>query len=307
MSTKNSEKNTHKYYCPNCDYYCSQKSDWIKHNTTNKHLGCVASNDFQPKKSSPLKNVCGCGKAYTDRSGLWRHKKKCNSISSNSNSNSNSNNELLDEHAVIEIIKQNQGFKEFIVEQSKQNQELTKQIIELSKEKVTNITNNNTNCNNKFNLQIFLNENCKDALNLTDFIDSLKLSLTDLENVGSLGFVEGISNIFVKGLKQLDIYKRPIHCSDLKREILYIKNSDAWEKENHENDYLKKAIKTIANKNMRNISDWKEANPECSDGESQKNDQYMDIITESFTKESDEDNYKKIIKRVAKNVVIDKM
>ena len=239
---------------------------------------------MNPNEKEPF--LCICGKMYKHMSSLCNHKNEC----------------------VFDFRHDNFDMKKLVMDVVKQNQELSKQIIELSSSKNVSIVQNNTTTihNNKFNLQIFLNETCKDALNLTDFVDSLQLSLTDLENFGDNGFVDGISKIFVRGLEELDISKRPIHCSDLKRETMYIKNSDVWEKENEEKNHLKKAIVCISDKNITQIPQWKKENPEYRDGESKKNDQYMHIINESITKETDDDNFHKIIKNVAKSVMIDK-
>ena len=188
----------------------------------------------------------------------------------------------------------------------KQNQELQKQVFELSKER--SITTNSHN-NTKFNLNFFLNEQCKDAMDIMDFVKSLTLQLTDLERVGQLGYAEGISKVFVEGLKELDIHKRPIHCSDLKREVLYVKDDGRWEKDNEENTKMKFAIKHIAHKNVQQIKEWQKENPEYTDSESTVSEKYMKIINHSmggFTDEEDETNYNKIIKNVAKEVVIQK-
>jgi len=184
--------------------------------------------------------------------------------------------------------------------------------MELSNKNVVNNTNySNINSHNKtFNLNMFLNEKCKDALNINEFIDSLKITLSDLENIGENGFVNGISKIFVNGLKSLDVYKRPIHCSDLKRETMYLKEQNVWEKDNENNDRLKKAVKLIAHKNMLKINDWKDANPQCKNSDSKKNDQYLKILigTAGPTNNSDEIlDYNKIIRNIAKEVTIDKV
>ena len=172
-----------------------------------------------------------------------------------------------------------------------------------------NISNNNINSNNKtFNLQLFLNETCKDAMNITDFVDSLKLQLADLENIGRVGFVEGISSIIVKNLQALDVHKRPVHCADKKREVLYIKDEDKWEKEDEEKNKMRKVIKKVANKNQRLLSKYKEEHPGCNYSESKYSDQYSKIVIEAMggTGGDDSEKENKIIQRIAKEVVIDK-
>ena len=280
-------KKTQQKTCENCDFSCVRALEWDRHILTQKHKNRTNSTE---KASLQKEFKCKiCEKIYMARNSLWYHEKNCAEKKNNKITAITNTNDMI-----CELIKQ--------------NDELQKQLCEFMKDGKNIVNNNNmihNSINNNFNLNIFLNEKCKDALNISDFVDSLKLTLTDLENVGSQGFVEGISRIFVKGLKQLDVCKRPIHCSDLKRETMYIKNSDAWEKENEEKQNMRKAIKQIADKNINVISEWKCANPDCKDSESKKNDQYMQIISESIGEE-DDDNYKKIIRSVAKNVVIEK-
>jgi len=297
MSTKNSENSEdHKpvFLCEICDYTCFKKQHLKQHFSTIKHKN---------KKNQPVENsvnrqhlsckfMCLCGKNYTDKSGLWRHKKSCYKFKENKE---------LEEKNITEIDPN------IVFELLKQNQELQKTIIELSREK---ITINNNNCNNKtFNLNFFLNKQCKDALNITDFINSIKIQLSDLERVGQLGYVEGISKIFINNLKQLDTYKRPIHCSDVKREILYIKDEDKWEKDSEHKDKFKSAIKTVANENIKQIQTWTKKNPTYNDFESKKNDQYIKITMNSMsggTIEEQEKNINQIIKNVVKEVIINK-
>jgi hypothetical protein len=207
------------------------------------------------------------------------------------------------EEIIKELMKQNAEFKSMLLEQNNK-------LIELAKEgkHVTNNTTNNTT-NNNFNLNLFLNEKCKDALNIMDFINQLQLKLSDLDMVGRVGYSEGISKIFIRGLKELDICKRPIHCSDLKRETLYVKDKDAWEKDNDDKTKLKLAIKHISAKNVKNISAWIEEHPESENIDTKKHMEYHNIIinaTGGLTNEEDEKNYNKIIRNVAQEVVIDK-
>jgi hypothetical protein len=200
----------------------------------------------------------------------------------------------------MELIKQNQEFKDLIIEQNNK-------MIEVAKE--AKIINNTTNNTNNFNLQFFLNEQCKDALNIMEFINQLQLNTTDLDMVGRLGYIEGISKLFIRGLKALDVFKRPLHCSDLKREVLYVKDKDSWEKDTDENNKIKTAIKYIAAKNFKQINEWRAKNPESDDYDSQRHLDYHQIVIHSMggaTKEEDEQQYNKIIRNVAKESVIDK-
>jgi hypothetical protein len=209
---------------------------------------------------------------------------------------------------IFEMLKQNQEFKQLIIEQSKQVQDLNKQIIEISKDR--SVTNNNitNNTNNKFNLNVFLNETCKDALNMSEFLESLTLCLNDFENFGPLGYCGGITNILLNGLKTLDVNKRPIHCSDLKREVIHIKNNDVWQKDEEQQQMIK-AIQAIEQKNIKQMSLWAKANPEYKDANHKKSDLYTKLIDQSLG-ETDEEkaqkNYHKIIRSIAKEILVDR-
>ena len=288
-------KNALVFECNICDFKCSKNSNYLNHLNTDKHQNRTKLNVLEQEKFQNYK-CDNCNKIYNARNSLWYHKKKCIKIN-NSNNINNSNENLF------EILKQNQEFKDLIMEQNKI-------IMELAKNAGNNTINSNINSNNKtFNLQVFLNEKCKDALNINEFVNSLKLTLEDLENVGDKGFVNGITRIFVNGLKQLDVYKRPIHCSDLKRETMYLKNENVWEKDNENKENMKKVIKQIANKNINKIYEWKDKYPDCKYSDSKKNDQYSRIIIQSMgakTIEEDQVLYEKIIKNIAKETIIDK-
>ena len=288
-----------KYYCSFCDYNTNDKKDYNKHIQTIKHQKLIMTNKDGVNKQTKTEKSANditcqkCGNIYKHLSSLCKHKKICKETINKEIQNSSEN--------LFEILKQNQEFKDLILEQNKI-------IMELAKNSGNN--NNVINSHNKtFNLQVFLNEKCKDALNISDFVNSLKLTLEDLENVGDKGFVNGITRIFVNGLKQLDVYKRPIHCSDLKRETMYLKNENVWEKDNEDKENMKKVIKQIANKNIKNIYEWKDKYPDCKYSDSKKNDQYSRIIIESMgarTIEEDQVLYEKIIKNIAKETIIDK-
>jgi hypothetical protein len=239
---------------------------------------------------------------------LWKHKKKCQynkkneDLNENQNENLNENipnkNEQSNKDNLIEyLIKENSEFKTLILELIK-------------KDSISNNINSTINSHNKtFNLQFFLNEQCKDALNIGEFVDSIKLQLTDLENTGRMGYVEGVSKILIKNLNELDVIKRPIHCSDLKREVLYIKDNDQWTKEDDNKQVIKKAIKDVANKNIRQITEWTSLNPDCKHSDSKKNNQYLNIVMNSMsggTNEEQNSNIDKIIKNITKTVIIEK-
>jgi len=302
MNDKNAPKPAGFFTCKCCDFKCSKKSDWDRHNLTLKHKknDKRMTNDDKNTPKTAEKFVCECGKEYKHRQGLWSHKKKCESAVFTP-----TESDLPSNIIIVELLKQNKEFKELIIEQNKQ-------IMELAKEKntvINNTTNNSNTNNNQFNLQFFLNEQCKDALNLGDFVEQIKLQLSDLDMIGRVGYVEGMSKIFMRNLHALDVFKRPIHCSDLKRETLYIKDKNAWEKENGENIKIKRAIKGIENKNIKQIPFWVKENPASEDFETKKHMEYQNILLEAMggsTLEDDNKKCDKIIRNIAKEVVIDK-
>ena len=300
-------KNADKFSCKNCDFNCYKLSDWDRHLATGKHKRLMAANEFTPESAAYLE--CICGKSYKHMSSLCKHKKICCDVNQYNNlvQDSSENCEQGD------INEPNLSDKEIIKMLIKENSEFKNLILEIVKKDTQTINNNtNTNCNNvnnSFNLQFFLNEKCKDAINISDFVDNIKLQLTDLEHFGHMGYVEGVSRILVKNLKDLDTYSRPIHCSDLKREVLYIKDNDEWTKESDDKPVLKNAIKQVANKNIKQIQAWKDNNPGCCNSESKKNNQYLNIVMNSMSGGSNEEqtsNILNIVKNVAKVVTIDK-
>ena len=294
------QKNPFKFSCEKCHYYTCNLKDFKRHTATQKHNGTL----MEIKKPHLPPFVCEiCNKKYLNYSGLWKHKQKC---INHMQIQDNDNFKLLS-NMVLEVISQNKELITQNFEVVKINQDMQQQMIEISKER-SNITNNNSNnnSNNKtFNLNMFLNEQCKDAMNLTDFVDSLQFQLSDLEKIGELGYVAGLSNIIIRNLKALDVFKRPVHCSDAKRETIFIKEADKWEKENEDNEKLNKAIKIIANKNIRMIPKWREKYPECAHSDSCKSDQYNNIIIQSL--DTNPNSNHKIISNIAKEIKIDKL
>ena len=301
---KKLKKNLPKYFCEPCDFKCSMKCDWDRHILRLKHQNNTKINDLAIKSIQKTeKNLfyCeNCNKKYKDNSGLWRHKKKCNPEINNNLSDNllNNKNELINY-----LINENKEIKELYKEQNGILMELCKN------NTITNNMNysNNNNNNNTFNLNLFLNETCKDAMNIMDFIDSVKLQLSDLENIGKLGYVDGISEIIIKNLNKLDISKRPVHCSDLKREVFYIKDKDKWEKEKEDRSIIKKVINHIAHKNIKLIPEWKENNPDCVLYHSKLSDKYNKIVLEAMGGSGDsKEKEDKIIKKIAKEITINK-
>jgi hypothetical protein len=310
MLTESCEKVAYDFYCVYCDYNTARKSSYDKHILTSKHKKLTHVNNMLTESckkgaDSSIYTCHMCDKEYKSRVGLWKHSKTCNIIETK-----NEKNEISDKELIMMVVKQN-------AELMKENSEMRNMMMGVIKTGTHNTTNNtnntnntNTNSHNKtFNLNFFLNETCKDALNINDFVSSIKVSLTDLENTGRQGYVEGVSNIILKNLNNLEQYQRPIHCSDFKREVIYIKDNDKWEKECEEKPLLTKAIKVIANENIKKIMEWKETNPDCTNSDSKKNNLYLKIVSNSMNgsdKEEGIKNITKIISNVAKETIIQK-
>ena len=301
MFTEKSPKVAKHFSCEKCNYKCSKPSDWKKHISTRKHTIVYQSlPECLPDiaKIAENKFSCQCGKAYKHKQSLYVHKKTCDFKEPTTQPN-DTNKQLTT--AILQIVTNNDEFKKIILEQNKQLMELAKS----SNPQIGN--NNNINSHNKFNINVFLNEKCKDALNISDFVSQLNIGVKDLEETGRLGFADGISKIFINGLNQLDIYNKPLHCNDAKREVLYIKDSDKWTKEEDGKPILTKAIKEVASKNIKQIFEWQKLHSEYNDPRSKQNDKYLQIVLESMsgsTKEESEKNYNKIIRKLAKETVI---
>ena len=305
-----------------------KKSDWERHVNTKKHMyrhdGNILEtpgNILAPKNAEFL---CDCGKPYNSHSGLWKHKKSCHSANQNSSEQNIKNSEKIELHDLVDLVKilvkENSDLKSMMIEQQnnmidkvidsqnkffEQSNNVTLEIVKNGVNNTTNNTNNNNSYNKAFNLNFFLNETCKNAMNINDFVDSIKLQLSDLEYVGELGYVEGISNIIVKNLNALDETERPIHCTDKKRETVYIKDKDKWEKDDDEKKNLRKVIGKVAFKNQKLFPQFKEKYPDYNDSSSKHSDQYSKIVIESF-EDSNKEKQDKIIKKITKEVLIDK-
>jgi hypothetical protein len=293
-------KNPHNFSCNLCLFSSSNKKDYNRHIETKKHIFNVTQ-CFSMEKTQKNPYECNCGKTYKDNSGLWRHKKKCTKEEFDNEDNGISNQMQEMKEFMKYLMKENSEMKNMMLEQNKQ-------MIEITKNAGTHNNITTTNSHNKsFNLQFFLNETCKDAMNIMDFVDSIKLQLSDLERVGELGYVEGISKIIVKNLKELDVTQRPVHCTDKKRETMYIKDEDKWEKD-EERLKLHKVVRKVACKNQNLIPKFKETHPDCNKYHSKFSDQYNKIIVESMGGSGDNDYEKeeKIIQNISKQVFIDK-
>jgi hypothetical protein len=290
------------FSCTNCVFKCSKKSEWERHISTRKHLNRTK------KTPEQVLYVCdACNKQYTARNSLFYHKKTCikkedetliEDIHFNKEFTEKDTSGLL-----IEIMKSNKEMQAFMLEQQK---ELNNTIMELVKKQgnVTTITTNN-----QFNLNFFLNEQCKNAVNIQDFLDNIQLTVADIEATGRLGYVNGISRIFINKLKEMDIFTRPLHCTDLKRETVYIRDKDMWEKEKDEQPRLKKLVKIMARKNLKQLPAWQEKNPEYAINNTPQNEEFTQLSLTclgSYTEEEDEKDTQKILRNVLKEIRVDR-
>jgi hypothetical protein len=307
---ENTKKSLCIFVCEPCSYECNNKKDYNKHLLTKKH--CNVSNSNENKLY-----ICDtCNKPYKYHSGLWKHKKDCKA-------------KTIEEVNYVDIIKQlltqNNELKNFIVEQAQEHKKETTDILNrvidqanenkkdtvdiinkvIENTKPTNITNTTNNNNKAFNINLFLNETCKDAINFSDFIKQLEVSREDLENNAQLGFVDGVSKILIESLKQLDKTERPIHCTDVKRETMYIKDEDKWNKE-EDSTKLNQAIQEVTRKSMRTLLDWKEENPDYKDNDSDFSNLCITIQKNSMAAHNRDTYFPKVIKAVAKEVIVDK-
>jgi len=298
MLIEKSQKISNKFNCEKCNYTTSKQSDYTKHLNTRKHIKLINVNNELIVKSQ-LFNCPLCKKEYKSNVGLWKHKKTCNNNNVNNITNISNNKE----EKIDLLINEHIDFKNILIELVKSNTELQKQMLEVCKNNNTTINSHNKT----FNMQVFLNEKCKDAMNIMDFVDSMNLQLSDLEELGELGYVEGISRQMIRKLSELDVYKRPIHCSDLKRETIYIRDNGVWEKENITYDKLRKAIKYVTAKNGYLLEPWRDAHPQCMNTQHPLNDVYVQIMSQAMGGRGEfADSENKIIKKVSKVITIDK-
>ncbi len=278
------------FVCDSCDYHTSDKTKYTVHILTRKHQNGIQMVYKKEKKSETEKSKykCGCGNVYSYRSGLYRHQRTCEIFGETT---------LVDNKILLNELKKE--IKEELTEEFKK--EMKDQVLQ----NITNITNVQKakriyNKQKNINIQVFLNEQCKDAISISSFVESIKPTLEDLEKVGEIGYVRGMVGIILSKLKELDVYTRPIHCSDLKKETIYV-NDGQWENNDHK---VTKFVKNIANKNIRNIREWKNQNPEHDNIQSGKNSQYLKMIQECVGGEDEAGNNQKIIKRISHDILI---
>ncbi len=296
------------YLCELCDFKCIKKSNLTKHFTTNKHINCLKLNKLNTENAENAVlyyNCKYCKKKYKIRNSLWYHEQKC------SKNNCTNDSNVLDssDNIINLLIKENTDFKSMVMDLVKNNTKLQEQMLEVcQKIQPTTINANSINSNNNnktFNLQFFLNEQCKNAMNLNEFVDSFEFQVEDLLRIGRQGYVEGISHLIIEKLKSIDVYKRPIHCSDLRRDMLYIRTDDIWCKEGPDKNKISIAIKDIGKQNFPLLDEYRKLHPDCLEHNSEFNDPYVKLIMQAAggcVKE----NVDKIIKNIMKQVVIEK-
>lgn len=336
---ESSTKNDVNYYCNYCDYHTPKYSNYVKHCETDKHKiyrsskvanAKNADKSFSVKPSQSdtycpvveenietklFENVketnsfqCECGKIFKQRTSLARHKKSCSSHGFNKNTLCKCSCGC--EFNSMDLFNEHQKTCNYLVQKLLEQNTALIQTQGVSNSHNNTMTNSHNNSHNKtFNLNFFLNETCKDAMNITDFVNSLKLTIQDLENVGQVGYSEGISQMFVKGLNDLEVEKRPIHCSDLKREVIHIKDQDKWEQDTANRDKLKQAIKDLSTKNLMLMDDWQKLHPGCKDPDNSKNDLYLKMMVESLgpaDEVAERKDMGKIIRSIAKTTIIKK-
>ena len=324
LGNENKSQNISNYDCSCCNYYTTIKTNYLNHLSTEKHKKNVNGESKQIKY-----NCSQCKKEYLTYNALWKHNKKCYTTKPNETEeieNTISNNNVITTQTFtpelfMEVLKQSKELQDALFEQNRELQnkllekdniliEQNNKIIDLASKQVsnTNINSHNTS-NNQFNLQFFLNETCKDAMNIADFVNSLQVQIADIEKTGKLGYVEGISGILLRGLRELDYTMRPIHCTDLKRETVYVKDENSWEKDDNEKAKLKLAIQRVARKNMRTLPRWQDENPDFRILDTKENDDYLKIALNSMGGQNEEEHEKyvdKIIRNVLKVVVLEK-
>ena len=324
MATEKTKKNDNKYICKICDYNTCKKTDYTRHINTIKHKGNILATEKTKKRDKNY--ICEyCEKLYNDRTGLWKHRKTCSTSSEPPDTSSFPETKTIIGSSdisiglILEVIKQSKEVQNVLIEQNKELQkqllehsnqliEQNKQILEIAN-KPNVINNNNNNSNNKtsFNLQFFLNETCKDAMNIVDFVNSLQLTNNDFETTGKLGFVNGISRIFINNLKKMDVITRPLHCTDVKRETVYIKDNDTWEKETDEKKKLNWAVNRIAQLNLNQIQQWQQEYPDSVKNNTPDNEKFTELALVALGGRDIEEIQRyndKIMKNVLKEVIL---
>ena len=297
-------KNADSFSCEKCDFKCCKQSNWSTHLLTRKHQNRMKLNEKNETTAAPSFVCKKCDKIYKARNSLWYHENKCSPKPVSSEKiNADLIERILDDRQ--RILDDNAELRNFIIEQSKMTTETVNKALELCKPISNNTTINQTNNNQRFNINVFLNEQCKDAINFSDFVKNIQITYEDLENNAQLGFVNGISKIFLDNLKQLDINERPIHCTDVKRETMYIKDENTWTKQ-PDDDKLQKAIQTVSYRSMGKLAEWKNENPDYKDCNSEFSQKCLDIQKQTLAGSDRPVYYPKVIHALARETVVDK-
>ena len=304
MVTEKTVKNGTNYSCDVCDFHTSDKTDFTRHCSTRKHKNLTNLTKNTDNNNDTY--ICSkCNKQYKSRMGLWSHSKKCEIIYNDDDDISSS--EPIKNY-IMKLVEQNNDLRNMFIQQTAEINEKIDNLAENPPQQITNNINKTIN-NTQFNLNVFLQQTCKDAINMSDFIDSLEINTKSLERTGTHGYVHGISKIFMDGIRKLKVQERPIHCTDLKREVLYIKDNDTWTKDTEDNKNFKKALATVVHRNMIQIVQWEEENPETSNPESKTYEFYFELARQSMgggDQDVTDRNNDKILKAIAKEVHIDK-
>ena len=310
--TKKMQKNAKKYECEKCNFVCISKSNYTKHTLTAKHQN--RTNRTEKMQKSPPQHMCRiCNKYFGARNSLWYHKQKCIVISYDDATKVETNNITTD--SIMLLMSQNQDFKQMFAEQNQimidqqnENKKLQAQLVEAASDTktITNITNNTQNNNQKFNLNLFLNTTCKDAMNMSDFIENLQVNFKDIENIGKNGYISGMTNMILSRIKDLDITKRPLHCTDLKRETMYIKDNDEWSKDSSDNAKLRDMISIVAKQNYNTVPIWRKEHPDCNVSDHPSYNLCMDMMKNII---GDVGLYKarldsKVIKNISRHIIV---
>jgi hypothetical protein len=324
MTTEKTSKKTPIFSCEKCDFICSKKNEYNRHIITNKHKRLHDTTEKNPINEPKTFN-CKCGKIYRHHTSLAKHKHCCKGLNVSDNISNvsftgiNKEEEEEEEEETSGSVSFNENViitKDMFMAILNDRQEMLKIIKSLSEQQNSNTTNNTTNHNNMittttnsnnntFNMNLFLNEKCKDAMNMKDFVNSIQLNMTDLENVGRLGYVEGMSNILIDNLQKTDVYKRPVHCSDIKRETLYVKDNNQWERDGPDHQKMTNAVLAVEQKNVALVNEWAKANPRCMNSNTRENEKYFKLSKAATDGEKD-GNIDKVIRKVAKKVIIEK-
>jgi Zinc finger, C2H2 type len=305
------QQDSQNYECANCAYSTDILFNWNRHISSHRHKKYVEHNIFKSELCPTCEN---CGKTYKTSSGLWYHQKKCTTEKPVENLDIMKNMfESFVKEIFMPMIKDNQEFCKHIISDNVKNNKELLEAIKINGSYNNNVTNshniNTINNTNNFNLNFFLNEQCKDAININEFIESIDITFADLENTAKYGYVDGVTQIIVKRLKELDIFRRPIHCSDVKRGTLYFKHDNKWEKDLEEKPIAKHVVRAVSAKNIGKIKDWIEAHPGCTQSDSMKNRLYHKIFDNAMsgdTQEEQNNNIDKVIRNLIKEVAINK-